>query len=396
MRGVGPEPHKSIDKWKFLCDFLCMGNEEEILLWMALNAIPEVGPTTFRRLKERFNGKVHCIFSASYEELAAIGGVSRAAAEHIVHWEQHFDLERERRQLIATNNRFITQKDGNYPPLLREIYDAPIGLYVKGNLDLSRNNCIAIVGTRKATVYGLQIARDFARELAALGFIIVSGMALGIDTAAHEGALAVEGKTVAILGSGIDVIYPTENKTLYEKIAENNSILSEFSMGRKADKITFPIRNRVIAGMCSHVIVVESDCSGGSMITARIANEYGRHVMAVPGRTDQRMSRGCHDLIRDGATLVSCMDHILEELTSSRQRLLDFTERNTIDVLTSLQDPVERKVVSFLKENGAIVLDDLSMELEIPIYYLIPLLQLLELRHVIQKNREGLYEYCGN
>jgi DNA processing protein len=373
-----------------------MGNEEETLLWMVLNALPEVGPATFHRLKNRFQGKIHRIFSASYAELSAIGGVSRAAAEYIVHWEQYFDLEREQRQLIATNTHFISQKDKNYPPLLREIYDAPIGLYVKGNLDISRNNCIAIVGTRKATVYGLQVARDFARELAALGFIIVSGMALGIDSAAHEGALAAEGKTVAVLGSGIDVIYPIENKMLYEKIAENNNILSEFSMGRKADKMTFPIRNRIIAGMSSHVIVVESDCSGGSMITAHIANEYGRHVMAIPGRMDQRTSRGCHNLIRSGATLVSCMDHILEELTYSRQRLLDFSERNTTDVSASLQDPVERKIVTFLKEKGPVVLDEVSMVLEMPIYYLIPRLQLLELRHIVQKNREGLYEYCGN
>jgi DNA processing protein len=132
-----------------------MGNEEEPLLCMALNALPEIGPVTFRRLKERFHGEIHHIFSASYEELAAIGGVSQAAAGYIAHWEQYFDLERERRRLAATNVRFITQKDKNYPPLLREIYDAPIGLYVKGNLDLSRNNCIAMVGTRKATVYGL-------------------------------------------------------------------------------------------------------------------------------------------------------------------------------------------------------------------------------------------------
>ncbi|MDR2812706.1 MAG: DNA-protecting protein DprA, partial [Puniceicoccales bacterium] len=241
-----------------------------------------------------------------------------------------------------------------------------------------------------------QIARDFARELASLGFIIVSGMALGIDSAVHEGVLSVEGKTVAVLGSGIDVIYPYENKTLHGRIAENGSILSEFPLGKKADKITFPIRNRVIAGMCSHVIVIESDCNGGSMITAHVANEYGRRVMAVPGRADQRTSQGCHKLIRNGATLVGCMDHILEELAYSRQRLLDFSERNTSDVLVSLQDPVERRIAHLLREKGALVLDELSMELEIPIDHLISRLQLLELRHIVQRNREGLYEYCCN
>ncbi|MDR1367033.1 MAG: DNA-processing protein DprA [Puniceicoccales bacterium] len=371
-----------------------MEGEEELILWIILNALPEVGPVTFRRLKERFNGKIRRIFSASYEELVSIGGVSRAAAEHIAHWEQYFDWKQEQRRLTTMGAKFITQKDKNYPPLLREIYDAPVGLYVKGNLDLSRNNCIAMVGTRKATVYGLQIARDFARELASLGFIIVSGMALGIDKAAHEGALSGEGKTVAVLGSGLDVIYPHENRTLYGKIAENGSVLSEFPLGKEADRVTFPIRNRIIAGICSHLIVIESDCSGGSMISANIANEYGRHIMAVPGRTDQRMSQGCHDLIRNGATLVSCMDHILQELAYSRQQLLNFTERNVTDPLVSLQDPVERKIASFLREKGAIDLDGLSAELEIPIQHLIPRLQLLELRNIVQENREGRYECC--
>ncbi|MDR1907002.1 MAG: DNA-processing protein DprA [Puniceicoccales bacterium] len=371
-----------------------MESKEETLLWMVLNALPEVGPATFRRLKERFNGKIHHIFSASYEELASIGGILRTAAEHIIHWGKYFNLERERAQLITLNAKFMTQRDKNYPPLLREIYDAPIGLYAKGKLDLSRNNCIAIVGTRRATVYGLRIAQNFARELVSLGFIIVSGMALGIDSAAHEGALAVEGKTVAVLGSGLDIIYPYENKTLYGRIAENGTILSEFPMGRRADKMTFPIRNRVIAGMCSHVIVIESSAGGGSMITAHTANEYGRTVMAVPGRIDQGMSTGCHKLIRQGATLVSSMDHILEELAYSRQRLLDFSEHN--DIAVTLQDPVERKIASFLREKGSIDLDELSVVLEIPVYHLIPRLQLLELRHIIQKNREGYYECCSN
>jgi DNA processing protein len=371
-----------------------MGGEEETLLWMILNALPEVGPVTFCRLKERFHGKIHHIFSASREELAAIGGVSRIAAEHIAHWKNYFNLERELEQLIALNAKFIAQKDKNYPPLLREIYDAPIGLYAKGNLDLSRNKCIALVGTRKATVYGLRIVRDFARELAKLGFIVVSGMALGIDSAAHEGTLSVEGKTVAVLGSGLDVIYPRENKILYGKIAENGSILSEFPLGKGADRVTFPIRNRVIAGMCSHVIVIESNEDGGGMITARVANEYGRTVMAVPGRIDQGMSKGCHELIRQGATLVSCMDHILEELVYFRQRFFNFSESDTANVSTSLQDPVERKIVNFLRESDSIDLDGLSVALEIPVYHLISRLQLLELRHIVQRNREGHYECC--
>jgi DNA processing protein len=372
-----------------------MGTEEEKLLLMILNALPEVGPVTFHRLMERFDGKIRNIFSASYEELAVIGGVSRAAAKYIIHWEQYFDLKGEERQLIAMNAQFITQKDKNYPPLLREIYDPPIGLYSKGELDLSRNNCIAIVGTRRATVYGLRTAQDFARELAALGFTIVSGMAVGIDSAAHEGALAVEGKTVAVLGSGLDVIYPHENKMLYARIAENGTILSEFPMAKKADKITFPIRNRIIAGMCAHVIVIESPSGGGSMITAHTANEYGRNVMAVPGHIDQRMSQGCHDLIREGATLVSSMDHILEELHASRQQMFVFNEAKTAPSQPEvLSDPVERCIVDFLQTKDAAALDDISDTLNIPVHHLVSRLQLLELRQIIRQDRDGSYLYC--
>jgi DNA processing protein len=373
-----------------------MGSEKDTVLWMILNALPEVGPVTFRRLKERFDGKIRAIFSASFEELAAIGGVSCTAARHIIHWRDYFNVEREEQQLVATNSRFITQKDKNYPPLLREVYDAPIGLYVKGELDLSRNNCIGIIGTRKATVYGLKITREFTRELGSLGFTIVSGLALGIDSAAHEGTLAVEGKTVAVLGSGIDIIYPRENKKLYSKIKEHGSIISEFPMGKSADKITFPIRNRVIAGMCSHLIVIESDRSGGSMITAHIANEYGREIMVVPGRIDQNSSRGCHELIRQGATLVSCMDHILEELDHSRQRLLNFNETDTVSSLEVLTDPVERRIIDFLKEKGTAPLDEISEVLGIPIHHLISRLQLLELRQFLQCDRDGYYTYCKN
>jgi DNA processing protein len=369
-----------------------MDAEKECAMWMILNALPEVGPATFRRLKERFDGRICDIFSASFEELAAVGGVSNAAAKSIAHWRNHFNLDQEQRQLAVANAQFLSQKDKNYPPLLREIYDAPIGLYTKGELDLSRSHCVAIVGTRKATLYGLKLAHDFARELASIGCTVVSGMALGIDSAAHEGALAAEGRTVVVLGSGIDVIYPRENKKLYARIAENGMILSEFSMGRKADRITFPIRNRVIAGICSHLIVVESGEGGGSMITANMANEYGRVVMAVPGRVDQPSSRGCHGLIRQGATLVGSMDDILEELGSNCQQNLNFDAPKTFGLRgEALVDPVERCIIDFLGANGGASLDEISDALAIPVHHLVSRLQLLELRRFLQCDRDGRY-----
>jgi DNA processing protein len=368
---------------------------EENFLWMILNALPHIGPMTFRRLYEHFKGKISDIFSASQKYLASIEGVSCTVAEHIAHWENYFDLDREQQQLIAINSQFITQKDENYPPLLRKIDDAPIGLYVKGNRDLNRNNFIAIVGMRKATVNGLKNAHHFAYELASLGFTIVSGMALGIDGAAHEGALAAGGKTVAVLGSGIDVIYPREHKKLYGRIAENGSILSEFFLGKSVDRMTFPIRNRVIAGMCSHVIVIESHVDGGSMITANMANEYGRNVMAVPGGTEQSTSFGCHELIRDGAALVGCMDHILEELNYSRQQFLDFEEPKAV-VRVELADPVERRVIDFLVGKNGVSLDEISEHLETPVHHLISRMQLLELRQLVRCDSFGHYVCCKN
>jgi DNA processing protein len=373
-----------------------MENEPEKALWMILNGLSEVGPGTFRRLKEHFNGKINDIFLASYEELSAIGGVSRKAVKHIIHWRDHFNIEEEQRQLTAANAKFFTQKDKNYPSLLREIYDAPIGLYMRGVLDLSRNHCIAIVGTRHATRYGLKIAWEFARELASLNFTIVSGLAIGIDNAAHEGALAAEGRTVAVVGSGVDVIYPRENKALYAKIAEHGSILSEFPMGKQVAKITFPIRNRIMAGMCSHTIVIESGSHGGSMITANIAKEYGRGIMAVPGYIGQPESQGCHELIRRGATLVSCMDHILEALDYSRQQFFNWNEHEKISPPqeNALTDPIERCIISFLKERDAASLDEISEVLAMPIHDLLSRIQLLELRQLLRCDRDGNYIYC--
>ena len=200
---------------------------------------------------------------------------------------------------------FITPRDVGYPRLLKEIHDPPIGLYRKGVYDFAQP-CVAIVGSRRTTLYGQSVAKKLAADLARLGFCIVSGLARGIDTAAHEGALSVGGKTAAVLGCGIDIVYPPENLALYRRIEAEGAILSEFPFGRRADRQSFPMRNRVVAGIAEAVVVVETDVSGGSMITARFAGEQGRLIFAVPGRIDQNTSAGCHQLIRDGATLLTC------------------------------------------------------------------------------------------
>ena len=290
-------------------------NHRQALL--ILNGLPVVGPVMLRRLLDTFENDPIAVLSADRQKLLQVQGIGEKAASVLTNWSEHFDLNREVERMKASGIRFLAQTDEFFPPTLCETYDPPIGLYWKGKYNVDRP-CVAIVGTRRGTLYGLGVAKRFASELARLGFCIVSGMARGTDTAAHEGALDVGGKTVAVFGCGLDIVYPPENLELYKRIAAEGAVASEFPFGRRADRQTFPMRNRVVAGMCEAVIVVESDVAGGSMITARFAGEQGRQIMAVPGRIDQTSSAGCHQLIRDGATMVTSVDDILDELRYTR------------------------------------------------------------------------------
>ncbi len=281
--------------------------------FLILNALPNVGPVTLNRLLEQLGGDPRAVFTAGTKRMEAVKGVGPVISRTISDWREHFDLAREEERMARSGADFITARDEGYPPLLKEIHDPPIGLYRKGHYLFDRP-CIAIVGSRRTTLYGMATARKLATELARLGFCIVSGLARGIDTAAHEGALAAGGKTAGVVGAGIDIIYPPENLDLYRRIEAEGAVLSEFPFGRRADRQSFPMRNRVVAGMCDATIVVETDVNGGAMITARFAGEYGRLIFAVPGRIDQPTSAGCHQLIRVGATLLTSVDDVLSEL----------------------------------------------------------------------------------
>lgn len=285
----------------------------ELQAFLVLNALPNIGPITLNRLLADLGGDPRAIFRTEARRLEAVRGVGPAIRATLENWEQEFDLGREEERMRAAGTQFVPGRAAGYPPLLREIHDPPIGLYRKGDHDFSAP-CIAIVGSRRTTLYGQATAGRLGAELARAGFCIVSGLARGIDTAAHEGALSVGGRTAAVLGTGIDIIYPPENLALYRRIAESGAILAEFPFGRRADRQSFAMRNRIVAGMSRAVIVVESDVSGGAMITARFAGEQGRQLFAVPGRIDQATSAGCHQLIRDGATLLSRVEDVLTEL----------------------------------------------------------------------------------
>ena len=282
--------------------------------FLVLNALPNIGPITLNRLLDELGGDPRAVFSVGKRRLESVKGVGPVISQTIETWREHIDLVREEERMARSGADFITTRDENYPKLLKEIPDPPIGLYRKGRYDFT-HPCVAIVGSRRTTLYGQSVAKKFGAELGRLGFCVVSGLARGIDTAAHDGALSVGGKTAAVLGTGCDIIYPPENLALYRRIeAEGGAILSEFPFGRRADRQSFAMRNRIVAGMCEATIVVESDVDGGAMITARFAGEHGRLIFAVPGRIDQNTSAGCHQLIRDGATLLTSIDDLLGEL----------------------------------------------------------------------------------
>ena len=303
--------------------------------------------------------------------------------------EIFFDPKREKRENRAV--RIHDAIDTEYPLHLKEMYDPPIGLYWLGDYKIDRP-CVAIVGTRQASMYGLRVARKLGADLAALGFCVVSGMARGIDSAAHLGALDNGGPTLAVLGSGLDIIYPPENKELYQRIQKQGAELSEFPFGRRADRHTFPMRNRLVAGLCDAVIVVETGLVGGSMITARFAAEQGRSLMAVPGRIDQAQASGCLELIRDGATMVCSVDDVLEELRYER-REIDANEEGIKEPLHPVNLEDREKALMHLFSGGNLeTADSLASQVGIPVHEVTAILVALELKRCLVRRPDGRYE----
>ena len=280
--------------------------------FIALNMIEGVGPVRARSLLEHF-GDAPKILAASKHELLRVRNIGDDTAEKISGWENSIDLAGELKRIADFGCRVLIQSDENYPPSLREIYDPPLVLYVKGGLTAKDKNAVAMVGSRMTTHYGLETARKLAYQLAYTGVTVVSGGARGIDTAAHQGALSAKGRTIAVLGTGINLVFPPENAELFERIAANGAVMTQFPFNRPADKQSFPIRNRIVAGMTLGTVVVEANLSSGALITANFATEYGRQIFAVPGRIDSPRSKGCHELIKKGAKLCEGVEDILSE-----------------------------------------------------------------------------------
>ncbi len=374
------------------------GELSENQAFLVLNALPDIGPITTNRLLGAFGDDPRRLFEAPARELEAVKGVGPKISGNLRAWRTLVDLDKEEERLAQAQASFVSCRDAGYPPLLRELADAPLGLYRRGEYTFDAP-CVAIVGSRRTTLYGQATAKKLGYELARLGFCVVSGLARGIDSFAHEGALEAGGRTAAVLGNGIDIIYPPENLKLYQRIEENGAILTEFPFGRRADRQSFAMRNRIVAGMSRAVIVVESDVSGGSMITAKFAGEQGRLVFAVPGRIDQPSSAGCHQLIRDGATLLTSVDDVLSELNylegfgpAGVIAIPEDGERAAKTKEVAGLSPDEAKVLGCFAGGAILTSDALVAATGLASQTLAVTLMMLELKRRVAKRVDGTFE----
>ena len=285
----------------------------DIEKWLKLIRADNVGPTTFAKLIKHF-GSAERALGASASELAKIDGIGFKTAEQIARTRNKFDTATELELAEKLGVWIINLADERYPPVLKRIYDPPPVLYIKGSLAGSDNLAIAIVGTRRCSLYGQEQSSRLAHFLSSAGFTICSGMARGIDSAAHQGALSAGGRTIAVQGCGLANIFPPENKKLFELIAESGACISELPLRYEPLSENFPPRNRIIAGLALGTIVVEAGLHSGALITARAALENNREVMAVPGKIDSPLSKGAHQLIKQGAKLVESVEDVMEAL----------------------------------------------------------------------------------
>jgi len=353
-------------------------NREEELYWLALRLVPGLGTRSAGKLLERLRTP-QAIFRATRTELEA-AGMSGTVAQSIASGCTFEDAVTQQEKMAASDAVVVTLGDPRYPPRLREIFDPPILLYARGRVEMLEALMLAVVGTRRPTAYGLAVAERLSADLSHAGLTIVSGMARGIDTAAHKGALAAGGGTVAVLGCGVDVIYPTENRKLTAEIAGKGLVLSEFPMGSPAFPQNFPIRNRIISGMSLGVLVVEGAQYSGSAITARLAMDQGREVFAVPGNITSKLSWCPNLLIKQGARLVQDWNDVVADLPpESRRHLIDEGRKKILaeggatdgaEQASLLNGPAaelaatSRRTLELLQVDAPIHLDDLLEKVE--------------------------------
>ncbi|MCM8798179.1 MAG: DNA-processing protein DprA [Candidatus Omnitrophica bacterium] len=350
---------------------------EEIEALLILNSIEGLGTERLKYLKEKLGSFVK-IFSQPEESLSKIEGMNKNLVGKIKRAYKDFDLKREIELIRENRITLLTLEEKNYPENLKEIYDPPYILYLKGDYKDSDANALAMVGSRLASYYGLSLAEKFSYLLALRGLTIVSGLARGIDTQAHRGALKAKGRTIAVLGSGLLNIYPQENKKLSEEIFQNGALFSEFPLEYPPLRQNFPRRNRLISGLSKGVIVVEAGERSGALITADFALEQGREVFAVPGKVDSPTSRGTHTLIKEGAKLVSSVEDILEELKLD----MDYLKEDNNKPFSL--DEREGEIYTLLSDEPKYI-DEIKMETNLQMSEVANILLKLELKGLIKQ-----------
>jgi len=341
---------------------LCMAKVQEnspgIESWLKLLRADGVGPVTFAKMIKHF-GSAERVLGASVSELAKIDGIGYKTAERIASSRDKFDAGAELELARKLGVWLVNLADERYPPVLKRIYDPPPVLYVKGSLGRQDNLAMSIVGSRHCSLYGQEQASRFAHFLGSAGFTICSGMARGIDTSVHQGALSAGGRTIAVQGCGLAKIFPPENKKLFELIAESGACLSELPLDAEPVATNFPPRNRIIAGLSLGTIVVEAAPNSGALITAKAALDYDREVMAVPGKIDSPLSRGAHQLIKQGATLIESVEDVMEALGHIGEQLqkhvgnaaakaVEKAEKSLFDVEKLKLSDAEKKIYDYL------------------------------------------------
>ncbi|NJD55420.1 MAG: DNA-protecting protein DprA [Nitrospirae bacterium] len=351
----------------------------DIRYWIGLSLVPDIGPITARQLISRTGSPEH-VFNLDLQELLSVQGMTRVRAENILNFSGWDAVERQAKVLEQKGISAVCYGTPGYPEVLKEIPDAPAVIYAKGSYRPDDRFGIAVVGSRTYSPYGQAVTQKISGELAAAGITVISGMARGIDTFAHRSSLASGGRTIAVLGSGIDVCYPSENRGLMDKIAGSGCVLSEFPPGTPPNRENFPRRNRLISGLSLGVLVVEAAEDSGSLITASIALEQNREVFAVPGNITSKNSAGTNQLIRQGAKMVMQSSDIIEELAPVLKGFIrDETKRN-VELSAG-----EQAVCACLSGEPKHI-DILARETGLPVHRILDILLSLELKGVIRQS----------
>jgi len=346
---------------------------------LRLCTIPGIGSKKVRTLIARFKTP-EGVFKASYRALLHLDGISKLLATNIKKFKNDKFINSQLELLNKHKARILSYWDNEYPVLLKKIEDPPIILFVKGKTEQNEKKCIAIVGTRNPSTYGKLVTERFSRELVLKNFIIVSGLARGIDTIAHKTALSIGGETIAVLGSGVDVIYPNENFKLSETITSRGAVFSEFPMGTKPEAVYFPRRNRIISGICLATLVVEAGKKSGALITADRALDQGREVFAVPGNINNPKSAGCNVLIQQGAKLVHSIDDILEEFSFTAEKT-----KNIEKLLPQIPLSKHEEKIFNLLSNEPKHIDQISEQSDMPTSQALSVLLSLELKNFVKQ-----------